>query len=200
MVEPRVVYRDRWLLVVDKPSGLPTQPTRTGEPNLYDQLAAREPYVGLHHRLDRPASGLVLLTLDASVNEAIATGFRTHAITRDYRAILWGEAPPSRWTWPIDGLPAATTLEVEARGSGFTAARLRLETGRTHQIRRHAAHAGHPVVGDRRYGGEAGDAWPRLALHAAALHLAHPITGETLRVDAPLPDDLAPLWRLAGGR
>jgi 23S rRNA pseudouridine1911/1915/1917 synthase len=194
----RELYRDRWLLVVDKPAGLPAQPTRDGEPNLYDLLASTEPYVGLLHRLDRPASGCVLLTLDTSVNPAIAAGFREHTIERLYRAVLWGEVQDTTWDRPIDGAPARTHVRSLAHGNGFTAAEIALETGRTHQIRRHAAQAGHPIAGDRRYGGDAGRAWDRLALHAYALRLRHPVTGAPLDVQAPLPADLLPLWHLAG--
>jgi len=195
----REVFRDRWLLVVDKPSGLATQPTREGDDNVYDRLVAREGYVGLHHRLDQPASGLVLVTLDEAVNPAVAAAFRDHTARRTYRAVLWGDAVDAVWSAPIDGQRARTRVRVLGRDNGFTAAEVSIETGRTHQIRRHAALAGAPIVGDRRYGAEAGTAWPRLALHAARLELAHPRTGAPLTFEAPLPDDLVELWTLSGG-
>jgi len=193
------VFRDRWLLVVDKPCGLATQPTPERDDNLYDRLVAIETYVGLHHRLDRPASGLVLLTLDPDANASIAAAFRDHTARRTYRAVLWGDAADTVWDAPIEGRKARTRVRVVGRGNGFTAAEIALETGRTHQIRRHAALAGVPIVGDRRYGAEAGRAWPRLALHAFRLALAHPSTGAPMTFEAPLPADLTELWTLAGG-
>jgi 23S rRNA-/tRNA-specific pseudouridylate synthase len=84
-------------------------------------------------------------------------------------------------------------VEVLGVARGRSAVRLRLETGRKHQIRVHAALAGAPVLGDRRYGDEAARAFPRLALHASELALAHPTTGERLTVTAPTPPDL-PAW------
>jgi 23S rRNA-/tRNA-specific pseudouridylate synthase len=194
-----VVFRDRWLLVVDKPVGLATQPTRSGEANLFDQMRAREDYVALHHRLDRPASGLVLLAVHPDVNAPLTQAFREHAVEREYRAVLYGEVDGGQWDQPLEGRPARTQVVRLGQKAGMTAAQLQLHTGRHHQIRQHAAMAGTPVVGDRRYGGEAGRAWPRLALHACRLSLVHPITGVPLRVDSPLPTDLEVLWRLAGG-
>ena len=80
----------------------------------------------------------------------------------------------------------------------MTAAHIELETGRTHQIRKHAARHRMPVVGDRRYGDQWGNAWPRLALHADQLHFTHPKTGVRHCIQSPIPDDLASLWALAG--
>lgn len=189
-------FRDRWLLVVDKPSGLPSQPTRSGHAqHLYGILQATEAYVGLHHRLDTPASGLVLLTVDRSANKAIAEGFRTGQIHRHYQVVVVGDpGDAGEWTTELDGQAARTRFRRISSAGGMSVLECRLDTGRTHQIRRHAATAGTPVVGDRRHGGAAGRLWPRLALHAAALELAHPITGETLRVDSPLPPDLTGLF------
>lgn len=196
------VFRDRWLWVVDKPAGLATQDD--GGEDLTAQLARQVPYLGVHHRLDQPASGLVLFTLDEGVNAAIAAGFREHTIRRTYLAVLDGElAAPATWAWKVDGKSARTHVEPLGRAGGRTAARVTLETGRKHQIRVHAGLAGLPLVGDRRYGGDAGRAWPRLALHAARLELDHPIPTERglgpLALAAPLPADLAPLWERSGG-
>jgi 23S rRNA-/tRNA-specific pseudouridylate synthase len=195
-----VRYRDRWLLVVDKPAGLPTQAPKGGGDNLFDRLRAEHAYVGLHHRLDTPVSGLVLFTLDPAANASVAAGFRTHAIARTYLAVAVGEVAATRWDRPIDGAPASTLVEVAGTGAGLTALRLRPQTGRTHQLRIHAALAGAPLAGDRLHGGDAGRAWPRLALHAAALQLAHPVTGAPLGVESALPDDLAALWARATTR
>ncbi|MCB9665849.1 MAG: RluA family pseudouridine synthase [Alphaproteobacteria bacterium] len=201
---PVEVFRDEVLLVVDKPSGMPSQPDREGSQDLYRLLAAREPYVGLHHRLDRPASGLVLLTLAERVNAAIAEAFRTHAIQRDYLAVLAGDGlvAGERFAWsdPLDGQEAHTDGEVLGAGGGLLAVRLQPRTGRTHQLRRHAAMHGLPMVGDRRHGGAVGSWLPRLALHAARMRLRHPETGARLDLRAPLPEALAGAWAAAGGQ
>lgn len=194
MAEPlaTTVFRDDYVLVVDKPSGVDTQA-------LHQQLQAERPYVGLHHRLDQPASGLLLFTLDPSANAAIAKALREHRIERLYQAVLYGTPQQREWRWKIDGQGARTELLSLAEGAGFAAVWLKLHTGRTHQVRKHAAHAGTPLAGDRRYGGEAGRAWPRLALHAARLSFAHPITGALVVVSSPLPAELTALWAMSGG-
>ncbi|MEZ4318206.1 MAG: RluA family pseudouridine synthase [Myxococcota bacterium] len=183
----REVFRDAWLLVVDKPAGLPTQGTRAGEPGLYEALCASEPYVGLHHRLDRNASGLVLFTLDRAANAAIAEGFRTHTIQRGYVARVEGEVVAGTWSWPVDGKPARTDVEVRSWSDGVSEIGCRLHTGRKHQIRVHAAMNGTPILGDTRYGGDVARRAGRLALHAGSLELRHPVTGETLTLSAPTP-------------
>ncbi len=193
------VYRDAWLLVVDKASGVPTQPAPGAANDVYSQLCRRERYVGLHHRLDQAASGLVLLTLDERVNAPIAEAFRSHAIERTYAAVLVGSATTGIWDRPIDGKSARTQVDLVGRGEGLSAVRLRLETGRTHQIRQHAAFAGRPIAGDRKYGGDAGRRWSRLALHAERLAFTHPVSGERVEVIAPIPVDLSALWARAGG-
>ncbi len=193
-----VVHQDRSLVVVDKPSGLPTQSPKGGGENLYDLLRGAHPYVGLHHRLDTPASGLVLFTLDKRANAAIAKGFRTHTIQREYQVMVIGDPGEGGcWQSPIDSKHARTHWTRVGTGGGMSVLAVQLETGRTHQIRRHAAEHGHPVCGDRRYGGAAGGLWPRLALHARRLALPHPITGTEMSVSAQVPSDLQALWAKA---
>jgi len=193
------VFRDRWLLVVSKPSGLPTQRTRADEDGLYERLVAEHGRVGLHHRLDRPASGLLLFTLDPSADRPVARALREHRIDRRYLAVLYGDVASGRWEAPVEGRPAVTEARRLGGAAGLTAVELRLHTGRKHQIRVHAALVGAPVAGDRRYGGVAGRRWPRLALHAWRLAFEHPFAGERLDLRAPLPDDLRALWLEAGG-
>ncbi len=196
-----VRYKDRYLMVVDKPAGLPSQGTREGKRvHVYGLLSARERYVGLHHRLDTPASGLLLVTRDPGVNPDIADAFREGTIRRTYLIVVVGD-PGERgeWTNPIDGETAHTRFKRLNRNEGMSLLAVRLMTGRTHQIRRHAAEAGFPVVGDRRYGHAAGRAWPRLALHAWKLDLYHPLTDAPIAVVAPVPGDLLELVVRAGG-
>ena len=193
-----VCHQDKWLLAVNKPCGLPTQSPRGGGENLFDRLRGDHRYVGLHHRLDTPASGLVLFTLSRSVNSAIADGFRSHTIQRRYQVVVVGN-PGESGTWedPLDGKAARTHWARLSSAGGMSILEVHLETGRTHQIRRHAVAAGHPVAGDRRHGGAAGHLWDRLALHAMGLDFVHPITGQALSLEAPLPADLTAVWAQA---
>ncbi len=191
-----VLHQDRWLLVVDKPAGLPSQAGRDGQPGAFERLRAEFGEVYLHHRLDTAASGLLLFATHPAANAPLTEAFRDHQIEREYLAIAVGAVSDGEWRWPVDGQPAHTTVRVEAAGSGMRALRLRLSTGRKHQLRRHAAMAGAPLAGDRRYGAEVGKAWPRLALHATRLALTHPVTGEAMAWESALPADLRELWAM----
>ena len=195
-------YRDRWLLVVDKPSGLASQPTREGSrTHLTSMLSSKERYVGLHHRLDQPASGLVVVALDPAANAGLASAFQEHRVQRTYLAVVLGDpGAEGRWDTPVDGQAAITLWRRLSADGGMSVLELQLVTGRTHQIRQHAADAGYPLIGDRRYGGAAGRAWPRLALHAARLSLTHPVTSAPVDVSSPVPDDLTDLLTRAGRR
>jgi 23S rRNA pseudouridine1911/1915/1917 synthase len=193
-------YRDDAILVVEKPAGLPTQATREGgRRHLFALLQSRHRYVGLHHRLDTPASGLVLVTLDPAVNAAVHAGFERHEIQRSYAVAVIGDPGTGSWSTPLDGEHAHTKFRRIATDGRQSVLDVELETGRMHQIRRHASMAGVPVLGDLRYGGAAKKLWPRLALHARRLALAHPITGVPLVVESPIPDDLRELWVAISG-
>ncbi|MFT5585389.1 MAG: 23S rRNA-/tRNA-specific pseudouridylate synthase [Cognaticolwellia sp.] len=199
MHAPTISYQDRYFLVVDKPAGLPTQSPKGGGDNLYDALREEHKYVGLHHRLDTPVSGLVLFTLHKSVNASIAAGFREHTIKRAYRALVLGNlSAAGTWDQDLEGKIAITHFAPSAPQAKvpehYTTARvpgrttildIHLETGRTHQIRRHAADAGHPILGDRRYGGVAGRLAGDICLRAVALKFWHPRQEEWVQVEAP---------------
>jgi 23S rRNA pseudouridine1911/1915/1917 synthase len=176
----------------------------------------KRPYVGIVHRIDRDTSGVVLLVSSPRALRPFQSMFRTHSIERSYVAIVEGVVEPGSGT--IDrrlvvdrgdgrrgtsrhaglGARAITHYELIERFGG-TAAQLlcRLETGRTHQIRIHLAEVGHPVVGEPVYRSKTAPPFPlpfpRQALHAQALGFVHPVTGQAMRVEAPLPDDLAKL-------
>lgn len=200
----RAVFRDKWLLVIDKPSGMASQPEEDGSgQDLFTRLSRRERYVGLHHRLDQPASGLMVVALDPAINQALAGLFFNHQVERTYLAVLAGDAlavgAHTTWDKPLDGIPAVTDVDVLGAASGLIAARFTLQTGRTHQIRQHAAMAGVPILGDRRYGGDAGTWLERLALHAARLRFTHPMTGKLVTWTSPLPPPLDEAWQAAGG-
>jgi len=185
-------YRDAHLLVVEKPYGLATQPTRDGAMNLYELLCGKEDYVGLHHRLDTPASGLMLLALDRRVNADLARAFRERRVKRNYQMVVIGHpaGEEGSWTKSVDGKKAHTNWKLLQKTDGMAHLEAELETGRTHQIRRHAVQAGHPIVGDKRYGGGAARLWDRLALHATKLVFEHPVSREVLSLSCPMPPNL----------
>jgi len=198
----RVVHQDADVVVVDKPAGLLTAPTPESDRNnlaraLSDRLGTPARVV---HRLDLETSGLLVFALTDEANRALAERFRVHDVERVYLAALRGVLAGDEHTVaePVAGRRALTHVSVVTRFAAATLVRCRLETGRTHQIRLHARHLGHPVLGDRRYGevGPAAGDPPRMALHAAVLGFQHPVTGEALRFESPWPEDLAP-W-LAG--
>jgi len=208
-----VVHEDQHLLVADKPPGQHTQPTALGSAGTLLDAVERHrrhgrerPAIGLVHRLDRDASGLVVFGCTPAATAALSAAVRDHLAERRYTALVRGlpatdegridlplhhDARTNRTTVdPARGRPAATRWQVLERrpGAGLTLVAAWLETGRTHQLRAHLAATIGPIVGDRRYGDparETGEA--RLYLHAVRLALPHPATGETVRFDSPLP-------------
>jgi 23S rRNA pseudouridine1911/1915/1917 synthase len=199
----RVVHEDADVVVADKPGGLLTAPTPESDRNnlahaLAEQLGRR---VLVVHRLDLDTSGLLVFALTDEANRILAERFREHDVERMYLAVLQGLLAGDEHTVeaPVGGRRAVTRFSVVERfaGRGATLVRCVLETGRTHQIRLHARHLGHPVLGDRRYG-EAAPAGepPRLALHATVLGFRHPRSGVALRFESPWPEDLSP-WLAA---
>jgi 23S rRNA pseudouridine1911/1915/1917 synthase len=172
------------------------------------------PYVGIVHRLDRDTSGVILVVCSAKALRPFQALFRTHAIDRCYVAVVEGAIASPRGTIELPlvadrgdgrrgavrpggrGVPAITHYEVLERfGAAATLVACRLETGRTHQIRIHFAEIGHPVVTDPVYRPTTrpafGAPFSRQALHAQVLGFVHPLTGQDLRIEAPLPADLA---------
>lgn len=231
MAEPlplELIYEDEHLLVIHKPAGLVVHPA-VGHPQgtLVNALLhhapelASLPRAGIVHRLDKETSGLLVVARTLRAHTDLVRQLQARSVSREYLALVQGEmisggtvdAPIGRH--PVDrkrmavvpnGREAITHYRVEQRYLGFTLLRVKLETGRTHQIRVHMAHIRHPIVGDPTYGGRlrlpAGlseaaitqlQQFRRQALHAARLGLVHPETGETLVCEAPLPDDFAQL-------
>ena len=193
---PAIVFADDHVIVADKPAGLVTAPTpESDRGDLLDQLAQRYGEVYLVHRLDLPTSGLLVFARTREANKRLGDAFVHHDVDREYRAVAIGELGPQIVDRPIQGKRAVTTLDVVERLAGATLVSARLETGRTHQIRIHLAGLGHPVAGDRQHGGDASRTFtprpPRLALHAALLGFTHPATGERVRFERAMPDDLA---------
>jgi 23S rRNA pseudouridine1911/1915/1917 synthase len=195
---PRIVFEDDDVIVVDKAAGVVTAPTpESDRGNLLDQLTRRGTGpVWLVHRIDRMTSGLLVFARTPEANRALAELFVKHDVEREYVSVVAGElADAQTIDRPIEGRRAVTHVRVTERVAGATVIAARLETGRTHQIRIHLAGLGHPVLGDSEHGGEVARAFrpraPRLALHAATLGFAHPRSGDAMRFEAPLPDDLA---------
>jgi 23S rRNA pseudouridine1911/1915/1917 synthase len=221
-------YIDDHLLVVDKPAGVVVHPgAGNRDLTLVNGLIERFPELallpraGLVHRIDKDTSGLLLVARHPGSFQALIRAMAARQIARTYEAVVNGiliaggtiDAPIGRD--PLQrtrmrvvqaGRPAVTHYRVLARYRAHTRLELRLETGRTHQIRVHMAWHGHPLVGDPRYAGRprpprgaapglraALDAFPRQALHAAALGFVHPASGQAVTVEAPRPDDLAAL-------
>jgi 23S rRNA pseudouridine1911/1915/1917 synthase len=221
----RLVHEDKHVLVVDKPAGLVVHPG-AGNPDrtLQNALLAHDPQLaslpraGIVHRLDKDTSGLLIVARTLPAHTALVRMLEERAIHREYEAVCRGvmtaggtvDAPIDRH--PTDrvrmavrggGRDAVTHYRVIHRYRAHTHVRVQLETGRTHQIRVHMAHAGYPLVGDKVYGGrltfpkgigeplrEAVRTFPRQALHAARLRLEHPVRGKPIDVTSPLPEDL----------
>jgi 23S rRNA pseudouridine1911/1915/1917 synthase len=210
-----VVYEDDHLLIVEKPAGVVVHPARRHRAGTLAQaLAGRaaggeDPErAGIVHRLDRDTSGLLVVARTEDAHAALKRQIQARAVTREYLALVEGrpgaragtiDAPLGRdrrvrtrvSTDTDEPRVAVTHFQTERALPAHTLLRVRLETGRTHQIRAHLKAIGHPVAGDPEYGhaGELG--LRRQFLHADRLAFAHPITGAAIDVRSPLPDDLA---------
>jgi len=195
---PEIVFIDDHVIVAEKPAGLVTAPTpESDRGDLLDQLARVHGEVYLVHRLDLPTSGLLVFARTREANKKLGDAFKLHDVDREYRAVAVGEVAAQTIDRPIQGRAATTHVRLVRPLSGATLLDVRLETGRTHQIRIHLAGLGHPVAGDRTHGGETERLFslqhrpPRLALHARLLGFTHPATGERVRFESEPPDDLA---------
>jgi len=220
LTRDRILFEDEDLIFIDKPPGLPAHPTvDESRDSLFAAvsrfLAKRQrvakPYLGVHHRLDRDTSGVVLFTKSSRVNAAVARSFSDHEVIKTYQAITIYR-PNLKRKWTVKNfLEKATPKSKRSRytsvrsGGDFAETSFRVitdhprgllveampKTGRTHQIRVHLSEYGLPILGDDLYGGgDSPDALaPRLMLHAVQLVLPHPITGHAASVSSPLPAD-----------
>ncbi len=212
-----ILYEDDHLVVVNKPAGMMVHPVGPGQTDtLVDALSAHFHKKGeassVHavHRLDKFTTGAVLLAKSSYGHQLADRLLREGAIHREYLAVASGRIEQERGTIdaPIGRDPrhstkrlvtergdqAVTHYEVLARSERSTLVRIRLETGRTHQIRVHFQHIGHPLAGDTMYGGRK-MGFSRQALHAEKLSFAHPLNGQQVEVEAPLPEDMGTLIR-----
>jgi 23S rRNA pseudouridine1911/1915/1917 synthase len=235
-----VVFQDAHLAVVNKAAGMVVHPApghRTG--TLVNALlwhvrdlsgVGGRLRPGIVHRLDRDTSGLLVVAKTDAAHLGLAEALRKRKVKRTYLAAAWGhlsESPVTidaaiardrkdrkRMAVSEGGRPALTRVRVRERWERADFLDVALKTGRTHQIRVHLAHIGHPVVGDPVYGtgwergmGGPGRTWamelarrtPRLFLHAAELAFEHPVSGVAMRFQVPLPDDLAAVAAWARG-
>ncbi|HHF6078824.1 TPA: 23S rRNA pseudouridine(1911/1915/1917) synthase RluD [Haemophilus influenzae] len=223
-----IVYEDDDIIVINKPKDLVVHPG-AGNPNgtvlnalLYHYpLIVEVPRAGIVHRLDKDTTGLMVVAKTIPAQTKLVRDLQKRKITREYEAVASGimtkggtvDQPMARHATkrtlmavhPM-GKPAVTHYRIMENYRNYTRLRLRLETGRTHQIRVHMAHIAHPLLGDQTYGGrprppknasedfmEVLRNFKRQALHAVMLRLAHPITGEMMEWYAPLPDDFVEL-------
>jgi 23S rRNA pseudouridine1911/1915/1917 synthase len=223
-----IVHQDAAIIVINKPPGLVVHPgAGNREHTLQNALLAHDPKLrrvpraGLVHRIDKDTSGLLVVARTLEAQGALVAALAAHDVEREYLALCTGvmtgggtvDEPIGRHrTQRIkmavrsDGRAAVTHYRIEKRFRAHTLARVRLETGRTHQIRVHLAHVGYPIVGDPVYGGRrripagasppllaAREAFKRQALHAARLEFVHPKSGKSVSFEAPLPADFKKL-------
>jgi 23S rRNA pseudouridine955/2504/2580 synthase len=208
-----IVFEDAALLVVDKPSGVAVHGGSGVSFGVIESLRAARPQaklLELAHRLDRDTSGLLILAKKRTALVELHRMLRDGEVQKIYAAVVKGT--PQRQSFEIDealhkhvtasgerrvsvhegGLRAVTRVRVVKTGKEFSLLEVRLLTGRTHQIRVHLAHAGHPIVGDDKYGDFAlnRSLKQRLLLHAARLSFKHPTSGEDLKLESPLPMEI----------
>jgi 23S rRNA pseudouridine1911/1915/1917 synthase len=218
-----VPFEDAHLLVVDKPAGVVVHPARGHRTGTLAQAlegvaaGGDEGRAGIVHRLDRDTSGLLVVARSAEAHRRLKAALQARAITREYLALVEGRPPARSGTIdaPIgrdrrvrtrmstatdEPRHAVTHFRIEQALAETTLLRVRLETGRTHQIRAHLQAIGHPVAGDPEYGTPGLLGLERQFLHSARLAFAHPFTGEAVDVRSDLPGELrAALERARGG-
>ena len=222
-----VVFEDAHLCVIDKPAGLVVHPapgnwsgTLLNGLLAHDQKAASLPRAGIVHRLDKDTSGLMVVARDRVTMDALVRLISAHQVSRQYLALAhrpWtgpalrqveapiGRNPRNRLRMAVvdlaknSGKTASTGLELLQTCEHGCLVRATLRTGRTHQIRVHLAHIGHPLVADGLYGGMPAAGLQRQALHAFRLAFVHPATGKAMEFHAGLPSDMTsalPAWGL----
>jgi len=220
-----VVHQDAAIIVINKPPGVVVHPGAGNREHTlqnallaHDKLLRNVPRSGLVHRIDKDTSGLLVVARTLAAHTALVAALAAHEVEREYLAVCTGvmtgggtvdekigrhRTQRIKMTVRSDGREAVTHYRLEKKFRAHTLARVRLETGRTHQIRVHLAHIGYPIVGDPVYGGrkrvpkgatpaliKALDAFQRQALHAAKLSFTHPKSGKAVSYEAPLPKDL----------
>lgn len=216
----QILYEDADLIVIDKPPGLVVHPAAGNERGTLvnallhhcDDLAGigGELRPGIVHRLDKETSGVLVVAKNEEAMRNLARQFKARETRKEYQALVSGVPQPAAGTvdapigrHPVQrkkmavreagGREAVSHYQTEACFGDAALLRVRIETGRTHQIRVHMAHLRHPILGDRVYGKPFRMAVPRQMLHAARLELTHPAEGRPVSFEAPLPGDMTAL-------
>ncbi|MDK9709443.1 MAG: RluA family pseudouridine synthase [Desulforhopalus sp.] len=217
--EGNFLFVDRYLAVINKPAGVETQSTPARyRGTLYEALLVRlrqdmglgrDPEIGMPQRLDRDTSGIIVFSIHPSAHKELTRQISERLARKEYLAIISGCPQEERGRFHSflrrdrntgrvqscgqGGQEAITDYTVLAGGDGLSLVHVLLHTGRTHQIRAHFAEAGHPLAGDRPYGGPVelgGRVFPRQCLHSWRLSLVHPHSGKQMSWTAPLPEDM----------
>ena len=191
----RVLAEDDFYLVIDKPSGLLSVGEDSAEELIRAQTGMRE--IQAVHRIDRDTTGCLLFAKNAAAFDAAVAIFKTRRVAKLYQVIVWGafERKVSTVNQELDGDRAVSHIQRETSSKDASFLKVRIETGRTHQIRRHLASIRHPVLGDREHGVKfVRDprllTIPRQMLHACGIEMPHPmVLGTVLKAHSPLPAD-----------
>ena len=220
--QDRILYRDKYVIVIDKPSGIPTQPTPARfKGTIYAQLKTllrdqkyrqEQLSIGMVQRLDQNTSGVMVFSIHPKAHKNLTEDFRKHRVEKTYLALVLGtpEEKSGRFCSQLAKRRSTNLMVSVSNGGKYAETRYRLVklinqvslieaelfTGRTHQIRAHFAEAGMPLLGDAAYGGPktlGGVDIPRQMLHAHCLSFTHPVSGEKMTITASLPADFAGL-------
>lgn len=191
-----ILFENAHYVIANKPAGMPVDGSNGVEAALRRMRKASYAHARLVHRLDRDTSGCLLLAKTQEAFDRMIPLFQQRLVAKVYHALVLGRFPTDRREirQAIDGKEAVTRVMLISANEKASHLRIRIETGRTHQIRKHLQMVRHPVLGDRHYGlGPLPDAhWravPRQMLHAAQLAFRDPVSGEAVRVRSPLPPD-----------
>lgn len=216
-----IVYEDEDILVINKSPNMPTHPSMGNYENTvanavmyYFKSNGEDRVFRAVNRLDKDTSGLMAIAKNAYIHARLGEEIQSGELRRRYMCIVCGDiaedgtvdAPIKRAEGSVinrivskDGQRAVTHYRVMERYGSYTLLEMELETGRTHQIRVHMAYIGHPLLGDWLYGEENKELFARQALHSCFLTLVHPVTGETLEFNSPLPQDMREFITSTGG-
>ena len=213
-----ILFEDEYIIVLNKPIGVPTHSTLdpdrdhlvAGLKRFMKERDGKVSYIGLHHRLDKDTSGIVLLTKQQSVNKAVGDLFAKRKIEKTYVAATFAKNI-KKDSWTVEshlarkpdsqvmqsvksgGDHALTDFEVLERGEKYALVQAQPHTGRTHQIRVHLYEYGLPILGDPLYNKDGSDKFPRLFLHAHKLRFKHPHTNFMMEIESDIPEDFEKL-------
>ena len=211
----RTLYKDKHIIVIDKPAGLPVLPDgwQADAPYLRQMLENENEQVLIVHRLDKVTSGVMVVALTADAHRGLNRQFETHQVEKIYHAIVEGLPPWNERTARHmlqtnvgrkhrtivvnkRGKKSETEFKILIRKQNWALVEAHPRTGRTHQIRVHLSALGFPILADILYGADATNLISRPALHAFSITFTHPISGERVSFSAPVPDDMQKLLEI----